>query len=59
MEKVYFKAVDNGVAYVPGKFFYTDTNEGIETMRLNFTNIDEETIEKGIRILAEVLKKEI
>lgn len=59
MEKVYFKAVENGVAYVPGKFFFTDPGDGIETIRLNFTNIDEGTIERGIRILAKVMRHEI
>ena len=33
--------------------------EGIETMRLNFTMIDEKTIEKAIKILSEVIMDEI
>ena len=55
MEKLYWKAVEKNVAYVPGKYFYTDPGEGIETMRLNYTMIDEETIDRAIKILSEVM----
>jgi len=44
------------VAFVPGKFFYTSSCEGLETMRLNYTMVSVENIEKGIRILADVIK---
>ena len=37
MEELYWKAVKRNVAFVPGKYFYTSQNEGIETMRLNYT----------------------
>lgn len=56
-EKLYWEAVKNNVAYVPGKFFYTQQGEGNATMRLNFTKSDEETLDHGIRILADVLKE--
>lgn len=59
MEKIYWKSVQRKVAFVPGRYFFTDSKEGIETMRLNFTMIDEETIEKAIRILSEVIKHEM
>jgi 2-aminoadipate transaminase len=59
METLYWKAVEKKVAYVPGKYFYTDPAEGIETMRLNFTMIDEETIDRAISTLAEVIKQEM
>ena len=55
MEKLYWKAVEKKVAFVPGKYFYTQPGEGIETMRLNFTMIDENTIDRSIRILSEVI----
>ena len=54
MEKLYWKAVEKMVAFVPGKYFYTEPGEGLETMRLNFTMTDEETIDRSIKILAEV-----
>jgi len=56
MEELYWKAVKRNVAFVPGKYFYTSQNEGIETMRLNYTMADAETIHHSIRILSEVIK---
>jgi 2-aminoadipate transaminase len=55
MEKLYWKAVAKKVAYVPGKYFYSNPGEGLETMRLNYTMTDEETIDRSIKILAEVI----
>ena len=56
MEKLYWKAVKRNVAFVPGQYFYASPDEGIETMRLNYTMTDEETIDNSIRILSEVIK---
>jgi len=56
MEELYWKAVKRNVAFVPGKYFYTSQQEGIETMRLNYTMANEETIENSIRILSEVIQ---
>jgi len=56
MEELYWKAVKRNVAFVPGKYFYTSQQEGIETMRLNYTMADEETIENSIKILSNVIK---
>lgn len=51
-------AIDAGVAYIPGEFFYA--NDGAKnTMRLNYTTMSEEQIAKGIKILAEVFKRHI
>jgi len=58
MEKIYWKAVEKKVAFVPGKYFFTTKGEGIETMRLNFTMIDRKTIEKAVRTLSEVIMDE-
>ena len=55
MSRLYWKAVEKKVAYVPGKYFYTDPAEGIETMRLNYTMADEGTIERSIKIIADVI----
>jgi len=57
-EKTYWQVVKNKVAYVPGKYFFANPNEGCNTMRLNFSMADEKTITKAIKILADVLKKE-
>jgi 2-aminoadipate transaminase len=56
MEDMYWEAVKRKVAFVPGKYFYSSPDEGIETMRLNYTMTDEETIDKSIRILSEIIK---
>ena len=57
MEALYWKALEKNVAFVPGKYFYSTPGEGIETMRLNFTMADEETIDRSVRTLAEVINK--
>ena len=48
------KALEKKVAFVPGDPFYIGV-ENANTMRLNFTNADCETIEAGIRRLGELL----
>ena len=57
MEKLYYKAIEANVAFVPGKFFFTDPGEGRETMRLNYTMADEPTIDRAVRTLAEVIER--
>jgi 2-aminoadipate transaminase len=59
MEAVYKRAIEKGVGFVPGKFFFPNPDDGIETMRLNFTNIAEEQIKQAIKILALVIKEEL
>lgn len=55
-EQLYWKAVERKIAYVPGKFFYIKPEHGLGTMRLNFTKIDEETIDRAIKILGDVIR---
>ena len=45
---LYERAVEKGVAFVPGRFFFTDPSQGHETMRLNYTMADESTIEDAV-----------
>jgi 2-aminoadipate transaminase len=52
---MYDQALSAGVAYVAGSFFYTDGSHS-NTMRLNFSFIDEAKMEPGIRLLAEVIR---
>jgi 2-aminoadipate transaminase len=59
MEKLYHKAVQHNVAFVPGKYFYASRDEGLETMRLNYTMADEATIDNAVSTLAEVIKQEM
>ncbi len=58
-ETLYWKAIERKVAYVPGKFFYSQQGEGNATMRLNFTMSDEATIDRAIKTLAEVIREEM
>lgn len=44
------------VAFVPGSAFYVDEG-GRNTLRLNFSNSNEDQIEEGIKRLAKVIKK--
>lgn len=52
---LYWKAIENNVAFVPGTYFYANPGEGKNTMRLNFTNVNEEKIDIAVKKLAEVI----
>lgn len=55
-EELYWKAVEQKVAFVPGKYFYINQDDGLPTMRLNFTRAGESTIEKAIAALGRVIR---
>ena len=50
------RAIKEKVAFVPGQAFYADGG-GSNTMRLNFSNSDNERIFEGITRLAKVIKE--
>ncbi len=50
------KAIAKNVAFVPGHPFYVNPDK-VNTLRLNYTNADEDTIKTGIKRLAEALKE--
>jgi GntR family transcriptional regulator/MocR family aminotransferase len=50
-------ACKEGVAFVPGKYFFTDNSQGDEWMRLNFASQSVEDIEEGIRRLGVAIRK--
>lgn len=52
------KAVEQKVAYVPGKAFFAD-GTGRNCMRLNYSFMKESDIREGIRRLAEVIETEM
>ena len=56
--KMLQKAVEKGVAYVPGYAFYVDGG-GYNTMRLNYSFPPVEKIREGIKRLAEVIREEL
>ncbi|WP_319406464.1 PLP-dependent aminotransferase family protein [uncultured Desulfosarcina sp.] len=55
METVNQKAVARMTAFVPGTYFFARPGDGRETMRLNYTMADEETLTRAIKILGDVL----
>lgn len=55
-EAAYWRAIEQNVAFVPGKFFFAEPNTGSNTMRLNFTMSDEATIDRAVATLAQVLR---
>jgi 2-aminoadipate transaminase len=55
---LYDRALSAGVAYVAGSFFYTDGSHR-NTMRMNFSFIDEAKMEPGIRLLASLVREAV
>ncbi len=55
-EKLLKQALSEGVAYVPGKYFFYDPHAGTEFFRLSFSYADEKEIKKGIKLLGKILK---
>lgn len=51
-------ALEEGVSYVPGKYFYLNQPEGNQYLRLSFSNNQPAEIEEGIQKLAKAIKKE-
>lgn len=51
------KTLKQNVSFVPGDPFFAGVTDVPFSMRLNFTNQTEENIEKGIKIIGEILSK--
>jgi 2-aminoadipate transaminase len=56
MELVNQKAVAKMTAFVPGTFFFARPGDGRETMRLNYTMANEETLSRAVKIIGGVLE---
>jgi 2-aminoadipate transaminase len=54
--ELYNQAIKQNVAFVPGKYFFVNESPNNHSLRLNFTNVNEENIIKGIDILSKILK---
>ncbi|MDX9714038.1 MAG: PLP-dependent aminotransferase family protein [Dissulfurispiraceae bacterium] len=54
--ELFNRAIGKKVAFVPGDPFYVNKS-GVNTLRLNFSCVDSETIDVGIKRLAEVIKE--
>ena len=55
VEAVFSRSLERNVAFVPGRYFYTDPDKGLETMRLNYTMADEETIDRAVKTIGEAI----
>ncbi|OHB80192.1 MAG: aspartate aminotransferase [Planctomycetes bacterium RBG_16_55_9] len=53
--KLFEHAIRENVAFVPGSPFFVDGG-GVNCMRLNFSNADQDKIEEGIRRLGRIMK---
>lgn len=53
--KVLEKCCERGVVFTPGDIFYVDGG-GHDTLRLGFSRVSQEEIEKGFKIIGEVVK---
>jgi 2-aminoadipate transaminase len=59
MGPVYERSVAAGAAFVPGKYFFTSPDVGIETMRLNFTTAEPAELSKAVAIIGSAIKAEL
>lgn len=51
------KALEKGVAFVPGATTMIDTRKTYNTFRMNYSTASKEDIERGIKVLGQVLKE--
>lgn len=61
-DKLFHKAVEAKVAFIPGSRFYPAGNSSPSSnnsLRLNFSYAEKEKIEKGVKILADLIEKEL
>jgi len=56
--KLFPKALDKKVVYVPGDPFYVGIND-VNTLRLNYTNADCDTINEGIKRLGKLFEEAV
>ncbi|MDV2684676.1 PLP-dependent aminotransferase family protein [Alkalihalophilus lindianensis] len=49
------QALNEGISYVPGKYFYLQEQEGMSYLRLSFSYASKEEIVEGVRKLAKVI----
>ncbi len=58
-KEIMAKAVERGVAFVPGSTTMIDDTATYNTFRMNYSTASFEQIEKGIKILGDLLKEEV
>jgi 2-aminoadipate transaminase len=55
---LYHQAIARKTAFVPGTFFFAKRGDGLATMRLNFTMVDEATIDRAVGVLGSVIREQ-
>jgi 2-aminoadipate transaminase len=55
-DKLLEKALETGLSFVPGKYFFLDTDAGTEFLRLSFSYANEQEITKGVQTLGKILR---
>ncbi|MBI5409162.1 MAG: hypothetical protein HZA14_07340 [Nitrospirae bacterium] len=55
-KEVFSRAIERKAAFVPGDPFYVNRTN-VNTLRLNYSSVDAETIRTGIKILGDVLRE--
>lgn len=50
------RAIERSVAFMPGEPFYFDPEQGVGTLRLNFSHASEEQMERGLETLAKLVE---
>ena len=59
MDAVNQKAVERGVAAVPGRYFFAAPGQGENTLRLNFTSSDPPTLKRAVSVLCAILRESV
>ncbi len=54
---LYDRCVECTVAFVPGKYSYTQPGEGLAATCLNYIIIDEATIRQAVYIVSDVIRQ--
>jgi 2-aminoadipate transaminase len=58
-ESLQRRVIERGVAFVPGKYFFSNPDVGGATLRMNFTAADPVTIEYAVSLIADAIAEEL
>ena len=53
------RTLARGVAFVPGKYFFVHHEDGLSTLRMNFTAADPATIDHAVSVIGEAIAEEL
>ncbi|TAJ21035.1 MAG: PLP-dependent aminotransferase family protein [Dehalococcoidia bacterium] len=53
------QVLERGVAFVPGKYFYVNQEEGLSTLRMNFTAADPDAIDRAVGIIGVTITESV